>query len=41
MLVDFFGLFVQYLHVGHKIYMFNEKNDDDRKIQKKKTKRDK
>jgi len=27
----FFGLFLQYPNVGHKIYMFNEKNDDDEK----------
>jgi hypothetical protein len=29
--VDFFEWFVQYPNVGHKICMFNEKNDDDRK----------
>ncbi len=28
MLASLFGLFVQYLYVGHKICMFNEKNDD-------------
>jgi hypothetical protein len=32
MLVGFFGWFVQYSNVGHKICMFNEKNDDDKKI---------
>ncbi len=32
MLAGFFGWFVQYPNVGHKICMFNEKNDDDKKI---------
>jgi hypothetical protein len=27
----FFGWFVQYPNVGHKICMFNEKNDDNKK----------
>jgi hypothetical protein len=31
-LASFFGWFVQYPNVGHKICMFNEKNDDDKKI---------
>jgi hypothetical protein len=26
-----FGRFVQYSNVGHKICMFNEKNDDNKK----------
>jgi len=29
-LASFFGWFVQYPNVGHKIFMFNEKNDDDK-----------
>ncbi len=32
MLTSFFGWFVQYLNVGLKIFMLNEKNDDDKKI---------
>jgi hypothetical protein len=32
MLIDFFGWFVQYPNVGHKICMLNEKNEDNRKI---------
>jgi hypothetical protein len=37
-LASFFGWFVQYPNVGHKIFMFNEKNDDDKikKIRRKK-----
>jgi len=31
MLISFFGWFVQYPNVGHKICMFNEKNDDNKK----------
>jgi hypothetical protein len=31
-----FGWFVQYPNVGHKICMFNEKNDDDKFFLKKK-----
>jgi hypothetical protein len=31
MLVSFFGWFVQYPNVGHKICMLNEKNDDNKK----------
>jgi hypothetical protein len=27
---DFFGWFVQYPNVGHKICMFNEKNGEDK-----------
>jgi hypothetical protein len=34
MLASFLGWFVQYPNVGHKIYMFNEKNDDDKRIEK-------
>jgi hypothetical protein len=30
MLARFFGWFVQYPNVGHKICMFNEKNDDNK-----------
>jgi len=30
----FFGWFVQYPNVGHKISMFNEKNEDDKKLEK-------
>jgi hypothetical protein len=33
MWAGFFGWFVQYPNVGHKICMFNEKNDDDKKIE--------
>ncbi len=33
MLAGFFGWFVQYPNVGHKICMFNDKNDDDKKIE--------
>jgi hypothetical protein len=32
-LVGFLGWFVQYPNGGHKIYMFNEKNDDNKKIE--------
>jgi len=31
MLVNFFGWFMQYPNVGHKICTFNEKNDDNKK----------
>ncbi len=34
--VDFFGWFVQYSYVGHKLCMFNEKNDDNKKKLEKK-----
>jgi hypothetical protein len=34
----FFGWFVQYPNVGHKIFMFNEKNDDDKKIKNRRKK---
>ncbi len=33
MSVGVFGWFVQYPNVGHKICMFNEENNDDKKIQ--------
>jgi hypothetical protein len=33
-LADFFEWFVQYPNVGHKICMFNEKTEDDKKIRK-------
>jgi hypothetical protein len=36
MSVGFFGWFVQYPNLGHKICMLNEKNDDDKKIENKK-----
>jgi hypothetical protein len=29
---SFFGWFVQYPNVGHKICMLNDKNDDDKKL---------
>jgi hypothetical protein len=38
MLIGFFGWFVQYPNVGHKICMFNEKNDDNKKIENKRNK---
>jgi hypothetical protein len=34
----FFGWFVQYPNVGHKICMFNEKNDDDKKLKNRRNK---
>jgi hypothetical protein len=34
MQVDFLGWFMQYPNVGHKICVFNEKNEDDKKILK-------
>jgi len=34
MLAGLFGWFVQYPNVKHKICMFNEKNDDDKKNKK-------
>jgi hypothetical protein len=33
MLVGFLGWFVQYPNVGHKICMFNEKNNDDKNLE--------
>ncbi len=38
MLTGLFRWFVQFLNVGHKICMFNEKNDDNKKIKKQKNK---
>jgi hypothetical protein len=33
MLVGFFGWFMQYPNVGHKMCMFNEKNHDNKKLE--------
>jgi hypothetical protein len=33
MLVGFFGWFVQYPNVGHKICMSNDKNHDDKNLE--------
>jgi len=38
MSAGFFGWFVQYPNVGHQICMFNNKNDDDKKIKIKRNK---